>query len=179
MEDIELYESATQEYEDSPSPVGASGVPSEDFKVNTTHYGERRLNESRKVSSSSENVSNYTTFGELAKERNATKWHIPEGCITVSVKCAMENADVAPGYFYDQIKRLGGKGTYIIYRKIEYGDWTTYKFDKEGFCPLCHEVHDSYNFEYKIKKNVYGGFKCWKMNTWATSFNSSEMYLFY
>lgn len=172
--DSETIEAASDEEIQVETPPFHTGYNTPPFRVTQTTQMAPDIKREGDVS-----IKQYTTFGDLARERNATKWYVPDHCITVSIKCIMDNSEVAPGYFYDCLNKLDGKGTYIITGKKVYGPWTSYFFDRNSLCPICKEVHDSYNFEYKLKKDTYGGFKCWRTNEWVTCYSFKEMHLFY
>ena len=174
---MEEDEGSTQEYDYEEKPDATSQLSMPEFKIKQSLSGYVRPKSAPKTGTINP-IDKFITVGELAKERNATKWYIPEHCITVDVKCEFPNSDVAPGYFYDCLDRVGGKGTYIITNKKTWNDWTTFQFDRNSFCPICQIIHDSYGFEYKLKKDVYGGFKCWRTNDWVTSYSFKEMNLF-
>jgi hypothetical protein len=117
------------------------------------------------------------TFGELAKEIQRRKPYIPDGCLTVDIKCeGLPCTDAeAIAYFGPLLLTAGVKGT-IQLVKLFTLDNGTKCFSFEGMCPIHKEVHDSYgNWQYKVVPGKYGGFKCWTDNSWITSYKWEDM----
>lgn len=88
------------------------------------------------------------------------------------------DVDVAKGYFQSILRRREVFGYYSVCKVTTWnGLWTTYYFNNSSTCPLCHEVHDSYAFQYRVKKGCYGGWRCWKTNRWETDFHADMLHL--
>lgn len=118
------------------------------------------------------------TYGELAEKRNRTNWYLPVGAITVDVGGAVAPEDRAylSDYLGELLKQRGVKGHYKIWKIECWKDviWS-FKFEKKGECPICKVQHDSYAFEYKVRKETYGGWKCWKSDSWETHYRFEEL----
>lgn len=119
------------------------------------------------------------TYGELARDRNKSNWYLPAGCVVLEFGNAIDEADKTflKGYFQKLLVGRGCKGLYKLWGIQSWkGYIMTFKFDKEAMCPLHMERHgDSYGFEYKVKNETYGGWKCWKEDGWETHYDFGEL----
>lgn len=118
------------------------------------------------------------TYGQLAKDRNKTNWYLPAGVsVQFSELIAPEDRTYLANYLGSLLKQRGVKGHYKVWSVTCWNEsiWS-FKFVKgKGECPLHKEIHDAYNFEYKVKKEMYGGWKCWKDDGWETHYQYEEL----
>lgn len=115
-----------------------------------------------------------TSYGEEAKERNKGLWYLD--CVQVDITAALpKNAAIAKRYFQKLLVGRGCKGEYKLWGYSPWGGtYHNFKFGKTSMCPLCKEVHDGYNFDYKVREGMYGGWKCWKTGEWESHFVIGE-----
>lgn len=83
-------------------------------------------------------------------------------------------------YLLDLLRGRGCKGPYKVWLIDRWNYITQVKFDKNfgSECPLCHVVHDGYNFEYKAAEgttNFYGGWKCWKTGEYESHYDYGQL----
>ena len=70
-------------------------------------------------------------------------------------------------------------GTFHLWGRNDYqapgkGKWVSYKFGKNDWCPVCMACC-GYGFDYKVKSDHYGGWKCWKTGGWQTSMVEEDL----
>lgn len=94
---------------------------------------------------------------------------------TVEWKCDHPQAAAISCYLVRLLQDRSCFGVYEIQSIGSYMDFTTFNFAKtESLCPGCGCQHPGYNFQYKIKPGKYGGWKCWKDDSWFTQFHWEE-----
>lgn len=117
-----------------------------------------------------------TTYGELAEKNPMTPKIIgrppcPPNCVEVDVKGLVPQPRKAKEYFQSLLVNRGCSGRYLLWGYSRFDtQYHNFKFGKFGMCPICKVVHDNYNFDYKVKEGVYGGWKCWKTGEWETHY---------
>lgn len=164
-----IYEDATQEYEDSPSPDGASCVPSKGFKVEQSSIKYGPLDPIREELEDATMYDEHTTYGEQAESRGSP---LPRGVaqVIISDMKFQGNMDASIAYLQKLLVVRGCEGFFHLTYSNCYKDFYCFSFDKNDFCPLCKVKHEGYGFQYKVKPGCYGGWKCWKTGEWETQY---------
>ena len=85
-------------------------------------------------------------------------------------------AEAICSYFSKLLKGRGCYGNYVVHYIKMNMEYICVQFKKtDADCPVCRSPHPSYNFQYKVKPGVYGGWKCWKTDEWATQYEWEDM----
>lgn len=94
-----------------------------------------------------------------------------KGSIVTSVP-DVKAPEAAALYLKRLLDARGCSGPYEVHDVTHFGPFTNLNFQNTigSMCPLCKVVHDGYSFSYKVKKNTYGGWKCWKDDSWETQY---------
>lgn len=84
-------------------------------------------------------------------------------------------------YLKKLLDARGCYGPYEVHNVVRFGPYTNVNFEMgcDSMCPIHMETHpDKYGFTYKIKKGQYGGWKCWKDDSWETQYVWESIDLF-
>lgn len=111
--------------------------------------------------------------------KNLTEWKLPKESLPAGVVLVNITARIDPkislselkGYFHSLLLRRGLTGHYTIWGFSQWNYIYNYKFSKNDRCPLCKDVHDNYNFDYKVAAGKYAGWKCWKTGEWEQDYD--------
>lgn len=176
MEEIQEYE----DMHENPPNEETSSSTFEPFKPSFKIEQQARSwieNSRTKKENSPKPLDSYVTYGSASEDRNATKWYLPPGCcvVTITTPYFKGDRDFAKEYFQKLLIARECKGAYQMERWTMYKDYHCFQFGKDNFCPLCKVIHDNYNFQYKVKPGVYGGWMCWKTREWETHYIWGEI----
>lgn len=124
------------------------------------------------------------TYGDVGKEISGGKMS-EIVCKAKGVMVTAVPGVKAPEAAALTLKKLldarGCSGPYEVHGVVRFGPYTSVNFEmrRDSMCPIHKEVHpDNYGFTYKVKKNQYGGWKCWKDDSWETQYFWDELDVF-
>jgi len=98
------------------------------------------------------------------------------GRFTLTISTMDVNPDAAMDFFYPLFQTEDIVGHVILKGKQTFGDeWIHFNFD--GFCPIHRVDHlgDYGNWRYTLRKGRYAGWKCWKDDSWRTTFIPTDL----
>jgi len=118
-----------------------------------------------------------TTIGDYLRRSgiSGSKWYLDEGQFTLEIKTLEVDPKDAMEYFKPIFLTVGMKGNYVLKDRREYGEYISFGFS--GWCPIHKRDHlgDYNDFCYTIRRGKYGGFKCWKDNSWLTTYKFEDL----